>query len=257
MGPITIAFNQAIDVNSVRVSFQNGDATTSNIMAMTQANTNLLTITPSMGFTAGARYNLLLHVASATSSSSAARQINTSAPFFIAQSAPLAISSAILTTNSTSMVKTLTITFNQAIGFGSGTSSAQTCITWYEGMTNLDNGMRMYAGEWPSGGAAAIQCPPKDAPINGLDVTLLTPSELAVPPVTGFSTVWTAEVDDGTPYGGCDSGIGTPPYSFTCVKTPVGDTVHLQFSRVKPSLGTIHLVGGAPAPDVSHAITAN
>jgi hypothetical protein len=251
MGPITIAFNQAIDVNSVRVSFQNGDGTTSNIMAMSQANTNLLTITPSMGFTAGSRYNLLLHVSSATSSSSAARQINTAAPFFIAQSAPLAISSAIM--NATT--KLLTITFNQAIGFGSGTGSATDCVAWYEGQVTLDNGMNMYAGEWPSGGgAAAIQCPPKDAPVGGLDVTLLTPLEMAVPPLTGFSTVWTAQPDDGSPYNGCDGAITQP---FTCRKAVVTDTVHLVFSRVKPSAGTIHLVGGAPAPDVSHAITAN
>ena len=65
-GPITVAFNQAIDPSSLRTEFLDGDGKLMATMAMATVNLNQVTITPSVPLAAGKRFNLIIHAVAAT-----------------------------------------------------------------------------------------------------------------------------------------------------------------------------------------------
>jgi hypothetical protein len=256
-GPITMAFNQAIDPGSVRAQFQNEAGVTVAIMASAQANTNLLTITPATALSAGARYNLLLHVSSAYSNANPGHELDKALPFFITPTGQPTIS-AKASTPAGGTLTTITITFSEPVGLGSGVSGAQSCVAWYEGLgLNLNNNganpaYNPFAGVWSS--AASVQSIPCNASSlwYGFDITALTPKYDS--PATGFSSVWTGSLSDSAnPCSGCAADCSLPATPYTCNRPGTGNTLHVLFSRVglaNGTSGTIHRVNGSPMQDM-------
>jgi hypothetical protein len=250
MGPISVAFNQAISPTSIRVSFQDDSGKTAPFAASATVTGNLVTVTPSAGFTPGMRYNLVIHAEAAQALLNNG-QYDAVAPFFAQQTAGVNPSSAMAHVDPNA-VSTLVITLNEAIGLGNGSSYpggfTLSCVAFYENV-NFDNGLSAaYQGEWVSGGAGAVVCSSTPPPAGNFDVTKITAVESAAP-YTGFTRTFRVQFATGmASVSGCSSALA-PSMFAGCVQPAQGTKVHLVFSRqASPSL-SVHRVNGDTVGD--------
>jgi len=248
MGPINIAFNQAISPTTIRATFQSDDGKVAPIAAMTSVQGNLVTIMPSAGFTPGLRYNLVFHAAAAQALLNGG-QYDVTAPFFAQQTA--GVNPSTVTAKIDSTGPTLLITLNEAIGLGAGYGPNYTlgCAAYYEGVNFDNDSTTAYQGEWVSGAPAALVCPSPGTP-PAVNVTNITAVEMAGP-TTGFSSKWRITFDGPAgSTGGCSPAIVTGPgMAPGCIRPAAGTKVHLVFSHQSNPALTVHRVNGDPVGD--------
>lgn len=273
-GPITIAFNQAINSGSLRTIFLDADGKQLSTMAMATVSLNQVSISPSAPLPAGKRFNLILHAAAATDNGTVPptgiTEINVTAPFWTQPPA-----GAPITVVANSVVQ-LPIPANgpiqyqfelsEPIGQGFGTSVALDCVSFYEvpsssGFNN--DGNTVFQGDWKTTTSPAttpptnLVCRQSTGIVGGpqINVTGLTPIETANPMtnptlITGFTsrfTITTAQAPVASNQGPCkiNNPAGTLP---GCAQPGTGTKVHLIFSR-QDSTTTIKRVNGMPVPD--------
>jgi CarboxypepD_reg-like domain len=259
-GPITIEFNQVINKSTVRAQLFNEDGTTAGQMMATGSD-NQLSISPMSALTAGARYNMALHVdaEAVPGQQSAGRELNVVVPLFIQPASGTMVKiSTINPPKSSQATPTsaffVTFSFNEPVGFGFGSAAGIPCVSYLDvpGTLGLDanemtliNGVLTtdYPGEWPMGSStgAGVTC----AALGALDVTRITPLEAAPGmPITGFASKWQMEIDDGAGHSECK-------YPADPVKCPMPSpypTVHLLPSHAGGGF-TLKLPDGTPIPD--------
>jgi hypothetical protein len=241
-GPITVAFNQALDPASVRavVTLEDG-VTQAQVQPQAAVTGNLLTLSFATPLTAGTRYNLDLHAlaARAPSVTDSQAEFNVqSAPFFTAPAAGAAVSVVMSSLSKTTIGANTVVTFmtSEPIGLGRGQSFPISCVAFYEGV-NLDNGdPAAYPGEYDNMGQS-LTCYAQGNPLPAMDITAIRPIEQA-PVITGFAARWQVAVDSPTTTGPCK------PLGGTCTRPSVGTKVHLVFDRLPPSQ-TVRRTNGA------------
>ncbi|HEY1586415.1 MAG TPA: carboxypeptidase regulatory-like domain-containing protein, partial [Polyangia bacterium] len=213
-GPITIAFNQAIDPSSLRTEFLDENGALTSTMAMSTVTLNELSITPSVPFAAGKRYNLILHAVAATTAGTlgGGAQLDATAPFFSQPpaGAPITvIANSVTTVQPPGGTGTITVQFelSEPIGLGNGLNGVLDCVAFYEigsmGVPGFNNdGTTVFQGDWKT--ISTSNSPPTNlvchqpvaAGVAGeaeIDVTALTSLETTTPTtnptvVTGFSS---------------------------------------------------------------------
>jgi hypothetical protein len=254
-GPINIEFNQAIDPNTVRVVFYNEDAATpAQAQPMATVTTNLLAMVPNQALTAGARYNLLIHVDAAiaptVNTAVGGAEFDTVVPFFVEQA-----SGVTPTVNDTSVAKSVnpatgltvvTFTLNEPIGVGQGNTNPIDCVVFYEGV-NLDNGdPASYPGEWANNGQGLL-CDSQVSPQPAMNATVLTPVEQSSI-ITGFASKFSVNINNspaaGTNPAPCKPGIPVG----SCAGPQSGNKIHLVFSKL-PVGSTIRRTNGQVVTD--------
>jgi hypothetical protein len=251
-GPISIAFNQAIDASSINVSFTNDDGSPANNLPMATVHTNLLTLTPASALMMGSRYNLRLHVAAerAAHIADVTAEFDTTVPFFTAIDPAMAVSvnptSVSKSTSGAGGIVTVTFTLNEPIGLGQGYSFPIDCVAFYEGV-NLDNGdPALYPGEYLAGQPPKCDSQVLNPPTQ--NITVLRPIE--VPPYTGFTKKFAIDINNtppaGTNHGACEPGIPVG----SCTGPVSGDIIHLLFHELPPG-STVRRIDGAALPDDS------
>jgi len=238
-GPITVSFNQALDPNSVRVFLTNEDGARQGVPDLNATvNLNVLTLTPAMGLTPGARYNLNLRVVAAGQPElNVSKEYTKVVPVFTTPTTPVSIVSMRITDAVSGQG---VIQFSEPVGPGVGylPGSAFTCITFWE--MELGLGGEIYQGEWTTM-ISSLRCAyqnPIVAPTPGPagDVTRIDSMETtAGAQATGFSTKWKF-------YGGS----GCPVGATNCpVAQANSTTAHLVFSRLPPNLTFRRVTGQA------------
>ena len=275
-GPITIAFNQAIDPASLRTEFLDADGKQTSTMAMATVNLNQVAITPSVPLNAGKRYNLILHAVAATTAGTAGggAQLDATAPFF---SQPPAGAPITVVANSVQTIQpaggtgAITVQFelSEPIGVGGGLNGALDCVAFYEigsmGLPGFNNdGTTVFQGDWKT--ISSSNAPPTNlvchqavgAGVAGapeIDVTALSSLETNTAGtnttvVTGFSSKFSitiAMAPTAMNAGPCKQSVpaGTLP---GCAIPGSGTKVHLIFSR-QDSSTTVKRVDGTTVPD--------
>jgi hypothetical protein len=221
-GPITIAFNQAIDPKSVRVSFTDEDGVLLSTMANPNVAGNLLTISP-MGtmLPAGRKLALSLRAAALGSSESSGstpnvrREIVRVVPFF---TRPMAAAlTAIAKVDSTIAAPlTINLDFSEAIGegFAPPTPTTVPCVAFYEG-ADLDGSSETYTAEF-NATTSQLRCHGESLPAPVLDITSITSREGGAGGSTGFTSRWRIVLGDvlGGPGGnnGCKPAASCPAH---------------------------------------------
>ncbi|HEX8953134.1 MAG TPA: carboxypeptidase regulatory-like domain-containing protein, partial [Polyangia bacterium] len=190
-GPITIAFNQAIDPSTLRAQFLDADGKLLTTTAMAAVSLNDVSITPSAPLPAGKRFNLILHAIAATTAGTNAAgtaQLDVTAPFFTQPptGAPITVvASSVMTNVPTSGPITVTFELSEPIGLGSGVNNVLDCVAFYEiagaGFNNDPN--TVFQGDWKT---TSNSSPPGNLvcrqPVGAvgqpeINVTTLTPLE--------------------------------------------------------------------------------
>jgi Carboxypeptidase regulatory-like domain/Bacterial Ig-like domain len=252
--PITITFNQAVDQKALRAQLLDETGASLGNMTQTFIAGNIVQLTPAAAFSAGKRYNLVLHADPLSLAGSAGTPLNITAPFFTAGPATVSATATLTTLPvmgiaAPAVGKIVMLTFSEAVGIGRGASSnILGCVGWYESI-DLDNsgGTVSYQGEY----STSLQtCPGAPAPI-GFDVTKINsfePAPSALIPMTGFANKWWAQVDDTTVTGGCKGGI-----AVACSKPIAATMMHLIFSHLD-STQTFTRANGQPLGDLAIAI---
>jgi len=244
-GPITVTFNQAINPSTVRVRFTDDQDKPSPIAAtaVIPPNTgNLLSISPSVPFTAGARYNLQLHADALSATDSSVRELNRTSPFFIPAAAATITGTAKL--DSSTGVNLLTVTLSEPVGLGSGSTLGATCVAFYDPPVNFDGLSDIYQGEYdpdPNKLSCPIFNPPTVSP--QLDVTAIQSLETGV--ATGFSARWLIRLGD---YSANSLANGCKGPAAGCVEPISGNKLHFLFSK-QAAGNTFRRVNGTPADD--------
>ena len=283
-GPITIAFNQAINPATVHASLINEDGTNSATTLAPTVSVNELSLAPSAALTAGARYNLDLSVDAANrtgNTSAGTRTYSVVAPFFVQPSAaavsivsvvndPL-YSGAAPTANTGHVI----VTFSEPIGFGRASTSNIPCAGFYEAQLNATPTLG-FGGEWtPAGQSWPLQCYGTGAfegtfngvsytnsgNNSGIDPTQLTDIEYNGTYVnnvnrltrTGFYSRWTMQYTSGAAASAtnnsiCAAGLTAGSAAGQCVPPVTGTKVHLVFSLANAGL-QVTRVNGDPLPD--------
>jgi Bacterial Ig-like domain len=237
-GPITIAFNQAIDTSTLHADLYNEFGSLAAKSAMASASGNVLTISFSGALDPGNRYNIALHADSAYKDQT--REFNCTFPFFVAQP-----NGTNVTVSQTSRIdpnnpNDFLLIFSEPIGVGFSSTAPVYCVTYYE--ADLDgNGQVTSGGEWSAGGNSALRC---DKNIPGLT---LRPDEAFFgvnqgTPITGFTTQWRLGVK-----AAC-----VPNY----LCNTSGKTVHLVFSRNADPSSVVKRANGVPVPDLTFTLPA-
>jgi hypothetical protein len=250
-GPITITFNQALDPNSVRVFLTNEDGLRQGVPDLNATvNLNVLTLTPAMGLTPGARYNLHLRVVAAGQPElNAGKELTRVVPLFTTPTTPVSIVSMRITDAASGQG---IITFSEPVGpgLGYGPGATFSCIAFWE--MELGLGGEIYQGEWTTM-VSSLRCPfqnPIVAPISGPsnDVTRIESMENTGQgtAATGFSTKW--RFYGG---GGCPS---NPPPSACPVPQSNTTTAHLVFSRLPPQYTFRRVTGQALQDNLSKTV---
>lgn len=246
-GPITVAFNQAINASSVRASFFAEDGKPSTIVAMPTVATNLLTITPSTAFPPGQRFNLQLHVVAAASLLSG-NELDLSAPFFIEPNMnPTTITNGNLAPRIDNNLppSTLVFTLSEAIGQGRGLAGSIDCVAFYEGALFNNDASTPFPGDYNNGSPTDLVCTAPPAQQPALNVTRIRPvGENGAFPVTGFSTTWAVQYDAPGTGGGCSATLGM----VSCTRPKSGTKIHLVFSKLDPG-STVRRVNGQAVDD--------
>jgi hypothetical protein len=252
-GPITVAFNQAINPSTIRAQFYTENNVIATVQPTVTVQTNLVTITPTMALPAGVRFNLTLHADALAATSS---EVNAAAPFWVAQPAGVNVT----VVNMTGKIEQsgvnnniVTFTLNEAIGLGRGLSGAIGCVAFFESPVNFDAAAdpnAPYQGEYGNGDIAKLTCPginPVASP-PPVDVTAITPLEIPFSGIgaTGFSTRWSITLGNpSTATAGLANGCQS---TVICSQPVVGSKVHLVFS--KQGIGsTVRRVSGQPLDD--------
>jgi len=239
-GPITIAFNQAIDPATVVAQVLQEDGKTLAAQQVTsQVDANVLTLNGA--FPAGARFNLSFHVESIAHPPSLLHTVDLVRPFFTMPAGPPSIVAASVVKTTSAGVVSVSFSFDQPVGVGDDITSASDCVAQYEGV-NLDNGdPAIYAGEYSP---LSVTCDADANPAPVLNITALTPGEQA-PPVltTGFATRWTVVIND-TPAPGTNSAACKPGIPAGACPGPIGgNELHLVFSRLPPTAQIVSTTG--------------
>lgn len=253
-GPLTVAFNQAIDPGTVRVQFLAEDGFTPiPAQPVVTVSTNLLSITPSQALVAGARYNVLLHADAALSAGvndiAGTTEFNRLAPFFVQQAAGVKpeINVNNITKATNGGIVSVTFTLNEPIGIGQGAAFPIDCVAFYEGV-NLDNGdPALYPGEWSAGGG--MICDFQGSPVPGMNITSLIPVEQTLfGLVTGFASKFIININNVPAVGQnpapCKPGVPVG----ACAGPQSGNKIHLVFSRLPP-YQTVRRISGQPVTD--------
>ena len=275
-GPITIAFNQAIDPSSLRAEFLDADGKLNAVQPMAPTvSLNVVSLSPANAMSAGKRFNLILHAVAATTAGTVggAAELNVTAPFFTEppSGAPITVvANSVVTSQPPSGTGAITVTFelSEPIGVGFGNNATLVCVAFYEiGGANApgfnDDPNVVFQGDWKS---PANSSPPANlvcrqtvgAGIVGapeMDVTALTPLESAntmTNPtlITGFSSkfqIAIAMAPTMSHAGPCKQQT-MPPMLPGCAIPGSGTKVHLIFSR-QDSTTTVKRVNGTTAPD--------
>jgi hypothetical protein len=275
-GPITIAFNQAIDPSSLRAEFLDADGKINAVQPMAPTvSLNVVSLSPANAMSAGKRFNLILHAVAATTAGTAggAAELDVTAPFFTEppSGAPITVvANSVVTSQPPSGTGPIVVTFelSEPVGLGFGNNNLLDCVAFYEvGGANapgFDNDPNVvFQGDWkspanssPPGNLVCRQ--PVGAGVVGapeINVTTLTPLESANTTtnptvVTGFSSkfqITIAMAPTMSNAGPCKqlSPAGTLP---GCAIPGSGTKVHLIFSR-QDSTTTVKRVNGTTAPD--------
>ncbi|HWE27117.1 MAG TPA: carboxypeptidase regulatory-like domain-containing protein [Polyangia bacterium] len=277
-GPITIAFNQAIDPNSLRTQFLDADGKLNAVQPMTPTvSLNLVTLSPANPMSAGKRFNLILHAVAATTAGTVApgtsSELDVTAPFFTQppSGAPITVvANSVATNQPVSGTGLITVTFelSEPIGVGYGNNGVLGCVAFYDvGGANapgFDNDPNVvFQGDWKS---PANSSPPGNlvcrqtvgAGIVGapeIDVTAMAPLEsnnaMTNPTVvTGFSAKFSINIamaPTASNAGPCKQ--MSPPGTLPgCAIPGTGTKVHLIFSR-QDSTTTVKRVDGTTVPD--------
>jgi hypothetical protein len=238
-GPITIAFNQAIDPATVRA-----DITTEffgQYEAMATATGNLLSVGFSMPLAAGSRYNLILHVDSAYNDQ--AKELDVAAPFFVPQAQGTAVTVTNASRQDPANPNDFIVLFSEPVGVGFGSTAAVGCVVFYE--SNLDGDLNTISpGEWSGGGNNTLRCDLTHAGFS------LRPDEpnfgvTAATPITGFTTRWRIAVHPTS--ANCYNG-------YACSVS--GANVHLVFSRNVDPTAAVKRSDGTPLPDLTFQLPA-
>jgi hypothetical protein len=239
-GPITVTFNQALDPNSVRVFLTNEDGLRAGVPDLNATvNLNVLSLTPAMGLTPGARYNLHLRVVAAGAPElNQLKEFTRVVPLFTTPTTPVSIVSMRLTDLSAGIG---IIQFSEPVGPGIGYAPGTvfSCIAFWE--MELGLGPEIYQGEWTSM-VSQLRCPyqnPIMSPTPGpaADVTRIESMENTGQgtAATGFSTKWRFYGGSGCPVGSNSCPV---PQSNTT-------TAHLVFSRLPQNLTFRRVTGQA------------
>jgi hypothetical protein len=254
-GTITIEFNQVINKGTIRVAMWNEDGTVATTMMMAAANSNVLTLMPSAALTAGARYNLTLHVDAQTVAGQGgiARELNTTVPLFVAPATGAAIK--IFTTPPDAphsldptgpSPQPVVFRFTTPVGIGFGNSAGVSCLAFYDltGTAGLDNDpTALYPGEYDRSKLTSLTCP-----TPGLDITSIVPLEPSQFPITGFSSKWQVTYNIvGGSNPECKPGTAT-----SCSPPATGTQLYLEPSRASTGSGvplTFKTPDGAPVPN--------
>ena len=269
-GPITIAFNQAIDPATLRAQFLDADGKLMTTTAMAAVSLNQVSITPSAPLPAGKRFNLILHAIAATTAgtNSGSAQLDVTAPFFSEppSGAPITVvASSVTTTVPASGNITVTFELSEPIGLGYGINSTLDCVAFYEiggagaGGFNSDPNT-VFQGDWKT---TASSSPPANLVCRQLvgavgqpeiNVTTLTPLESTNPMtnstiLTGFTSKFQLVIGvapTNMNAGACK--VVTVGGAGTCTPPGAGTKVHLIFSR-QDSTTTVKRVNGVTVPD--------
>jgi hypothetical protein len=233
IGPITIAFNQAVAQSSVRTVLLTESGALAQVNLSTSVNGNLVTIGFARALDPG-RYSIAFAASAAYADQP--RSFTTIAPFFIGQ-----MMGATVTVSPTSRMDPnnpaeYILVFSEPIGVGNGSATAIPCVTFYE--ADLDGDPQTTSpGEWNSGGNHTLKCETNqshpglylrpDEPQVGVSTSL---------PTTGFTTQWRLRVKDV-----CFK-------NYQCSTS--GRAVHLVFSRNNDPNFVLRRVNGAPVPDL-------
>jgi hypothetical protein len=275
-GPISIAFNEAIDPSTLRAQFLDADGKLMATTAMAAVNLNVVSITPSAPLPAGKRFNLILHAVSATTAGTVGgtqtAELNVTAPFFSAPpaGAPITVVANTVVYNSPPAGGPITVTFelSEPIGIGNGNNGVLDCVAFYEvggaGAPGFDNDPQLvFQGDWKS---PANSSPPTNlvcrqavgaGVVNSpeINVTALASLESATPTtnptiVTGFSSKFsiTVGVAPTNAHAGPCKQLSTAGTLPGCSIPASGTKVHLIFSR-QDSTTTVKRVNGTTAPD--------
>jgi hypothetical protein len=262
--PITIAFNQAVDPNSITTSFSDENNVATPFMTSVTTTTNVVSINVT-GMQPGSRYNMAFHAGSAQNQD-ANGQFDITAPLFVGQSGPLAVSSI-----KKNGANGLYVTFNQAIGPGHGATisggTGFSCTAYYENVSLNGGAAGVYPGEWPTGAPAATSCASYGININSTtyvapvnDITTLrgyengllpgmTTTQSTLPTVaTGYAKTWYIDFAAGA---GCPAAVVTSPGCPSAAYGNTGEVVHFVFSHQQFASGqpTFHTVTGDAIPD--------
>jgi hypothetical protein len=244
-GPITVAFNQAINPDSVRASFFTEDGKQSSIVATPSVSTNLLTITPSTALPSGQRFNLSLHAIAAQPFQGSSGEFDAIAPFFTAPtgSGPSTVTTGVAAPHIdvNRPPTTLVFTLDEPIGQGRGIAGPVDCVAFYENIQFDNDANTAFMGEYDaSGNPASMVCTSSPGP--ALNVTRISPvGEGLYGVVTGFTTKWAVQYDSPGA-GGCS------PLVASCTKPTSGTRIHLVFSKLDPS-STVRRVSGEAVSD--------
>jgi hypothetical protein len=280
-GPITVAFNQAVNPSSVRAQLLDIDGKVLTNAANVAQSLNVLSITPAQPLLAGKRYNLMLHATAATGAGSvpsAGSQVDITAPFFT-QSPPGSridvVPGTVLTSFPPSNNGPITVTFelNQPIGVGFGNTNTLDCVAFYDvggaGSPGFNNSPTVvFQGDWKttttSSPPANVVChmPPGVAGNPGMNVTLLTPIEsnnasTNQTVITGFTprfSVTIGQAPQNGNFGPCMVVSPAPGQLPGCTPPGKGTVIHLVFSRQDPSTTVKHVDGTTVGDDIAITI---
>ncbi len=272
-GPINVAFNQAIDPNSLRADFLDADGKPMATTAMATVSLNDVSISPSAPLPAGKRFNLILHAVAATTAGTVggSAEVDVTAPFFSEPpaGAPITVVANSVVTNSPASGNiTVTFELSEPIGVGIGSVAALDCVAFYEvGGMNApgfnNDPQTVFQGDWKSPTNSTpptnLVCrQPVGAGLVGapeIDVTALSSLENGTPTttptlITGFSSKFSISIAVAPTAGNAGpckqlSPAGTLP---GCAIPGVGTKVHLIFSR-QDSTMTVKRVDGTTVPD--------
>jgi len=273
-GPITIAFNQAIDPSSLRAEFLDADGKLNGVQPMAPTvSLNVVSLSPANPMSAGKRFNLILHAVAATTAGTVggSAQLDVTAPFFTAppNGAPITVvANSVVTNQPPSGTGAITVTFelSEPIGVGNGNNAALDCVAFYEvgganapGFNNDPN--VVFQGDWKSPAnsspPANLVCRQPVGVVGGpqINVTALSSLETATTTtnptvVTGFSSRYSitiAMAPTAMNAGPCKQ-LSPPGTLPGCAIPGSGTKVHLIFSR-QDSTTTVKRVNGTTAPD--------
>jgi hypothetical protein len=236
-GPITIAFNQAIDPSTVKTTLLTEFGADAGVTAAPTVTGNLLSVAFSKPLDAGSRYNLVLHAASSYRSDQP-HEYDTTAPFFVAASQGTQVTITPASRQDPDNPADYIVMFSEPVGLGGGAASAVGCVVFYE--ANLDGDLNSTSpGEWSGGGNNTLKC---DASHAGF---YLRPDEpqfgvAAVSPVTGFTTRWRIAVHPTT--ANCYN-------AYVC--SVANSTVHLVFSKNVDPGWVVKRADGGAVPDLT------
>lgn len=237
-GPITVAFNQAVNANSVRAYLYNESGSLAQATAMATVNGSLVSIGFSKPLDPGNRYNLAFHANGAYADQT--KEYNVTAPFFVAAAMGTGVTLQPQSRIDPNKPDEYILQFSEPIGVGNGSSAPLPCVVYYE--ADLDGNPQIYSpGEWNSGGNSFLKC---EAQFTSAHAGLfLTPDEPRVgalqSPLTGYTTTWRLLVKSAC----------VDAKMYQCSTS--GRSVHLVFSRNNDPSSVMKRSNGAPVQDLA------